>query len=86
MFGGSAGVLPSTMNHDFSRVPKAEIQRSVFNRDHGLKTTFDAGYLIPILFDEAPADRDWETFFLVIKSFTPDPVFNPKRLAISLAL
>jgi hypothetical protein len=57
MFGGSAGVLPSTMNHDFSRVPKAEIQRSVFNRDHGLKTTFDAGYLIPILFDEAlPGD------------------------------
>jgi hypothetical protein len=57
MFGGSAGVLPSTMNHDFSRVPKAEIQRSVFNRDHGLKTTFDAGYLVPILFDEAlPGD------------------------------
>jgi hypothetical protein len=57
MFGGSAGALPSTMNHDFSRVPKAEIQRSVFNRDHGLKTTFDSGYLIPILFDEAlPGD------------------------------
>ena len=57
MFGGAAGVLPSTMNHDFSRVPKAEIQRSVFPRDHGLKTTFDAGYLIPILFDEAlPGD------------------------------
>jgi len=57
MFGGAAGALPSVMNHDFSRVPKAEIQRSVFNRDHGLKTTFDAGYLIPILFDEAlPGD------------------------------
>jgi hypothetical protein len=57
MFGGSAGALPSTMNHDFSRVPKATIQRSIFNRDHGLKTTFDAGYLIPILFDEAlPGD------------------------------
>lgn len=45
---GYAGVLPSTLQHDFSRVPKAEIQRSVFNRDHGHKTTFDAGYLIPI--------------------------------------
>jgi len=57
MFGGSAGVLPSTMNHDFSRVPRADIQRSVFNRDHGLKTTFDSGYLIPILYDEAlPGD------------------------------
>jgi hypothetical protein len=57
MFGGSAGVLPSTMNHDFSRVPRADIQRSVFNRDHSLKTTFDAGHLVPILFDEAlPGD------------------------------
>jgi hypothetical protein len=54
---GYAGVLPSTLQHDFSRVPKAEIQRSVFNRDHGHKTTFDAGYLIPIFYDEAlPGD------------------------------
>ena len=54
---GPEGAQPSTMQHDFSRVPKAEIQRSVFNRDHGLKTTFDAGYLIPIFYDEAlPGD------------------------------
>lgn len=54
---GPQGNLPSTMSHDFSRVPKADIQRSVFNRDHGLKTTFDAGYLIPIFYDEAlPGD------------------------------
>jgi hypothetical protein len=56
MFGPS-GAMPSTMSHDFSRVPKADIQRSVFNRDHGLKTTFDAGYLVPIFYDEAlPGD------------------------------
>jgi hypothetical protein len=56
MFGPS-GALPTNMNHDFSRVPKADIQRSVFNRDHGLKTTFDAGYLVPIFYDEAlPGD------------------------------
>jgi hypothetical protein len=56
MFGPS-GRLPSTMSHDFSRVPKAEIQRSVFKRDHGLKTAFDAGYLVPIFVDEAlPGD------------------------------
>jgi hypothetical protein len=56
MFGPS-GAQPSTMSHDFSRVPKADIQRSVFNRDHGLKTTFDAGYLVPIFYDEAlPGD------------------------------
>ena len=54
---GPQGAMPSTMSHDFSRVPKADIQRSVFNRDHGLKTTFDAGYLIPIFYDEAlPGD------------------------------
>lgn len=56
MFGPS-GAMPTTMSHDFSRVPKADIQRSVFNRDHGLKTTFDAGYLVPIFYDEAlPGD------------------------------
>ena len=48
----SSGALPSTLSKDFSRVPKVDIQRSVFNRDHGLKTTFDAGYLVPIFYDE----------------------------------
>jgi hypothetical protein len=56
MFGPS-GAMPSNMSHDFSRVPKAEIQRSVFKRDHGVKTAFDAGYLVPIFVDEAlPGD------------------------------
>lgn len=49
--------LPSVMNHNFSQVPKAEIPRSSFNRSHGLKTTFDAGQLIPIFVDEVlPGD------------------------------
>ena len=49
--------LPSVMNHNFSQVPKANIPRSSFDRSHGLKTTFDAGYLVPILVDEAlPGD------------------------------
>lgn len=65
MFGPS-GALPSNMSHDFSRVPKAEIQRSVFNRNHGLKTAFDAGYLVPIFVDEAlPGD----TFTLGMTGF-----------------
>jgi len=38
--------------HDFSQVPKSNIQRSVFNRSHTHKTTFSAGKLIPILVDE----------------------------------
>ena len=47
----------SVMKHQFSQVPKAKIPRSSFDRTHGLKSTFDAGYLVPILVDEAlPGD------------------------------
>lgn len=47
----------SVMKHTFSEVPRAEIPRSSFDRSHGHKTTFDAGYLVPILIDEAlPGD------------------------------
>lgn len=57
MLGGPMGTLPTTLNHEFSRVPQAEIQRSTFNRVHGLKTTFDSGYLVPIYVDEVlPGD------------------------------
>ena len=49
--------MKSVMKHQFSQVPQAEIQRSQFNRSHGLKTTFDAGYLVPVFVDEAlPGD------------------------------
>ena len=45
------------MTHQFSQVPKAQIQRSSFNRSHTHKTTFNGGQLIPILCDEAlPGD------------------------------
>jgi len=48
---------PSVMEHTFSQVPRADIPRSQFNRSHGLKTTFDADYLIPILVDDViPGD------------------------------
>ncbi|AXL15431.1 major capsid protein [Microviridae sp.] len=47
----------SVMSHQFSQVPQAQIPRSSFDRSHGLKTTFDAGYLVPIFVDEAlPGD------------------------------
>ena len=55
------------MQHLFSQVPKTDIPRSKFNRSHGLKTTFDAGYLVPILVDEVlPGD----TFNLKATLFT----------------
>jgi hypothetical protein len=52
-----AKMIPSVMTHQFSQVPKADIPRSSFDRSHGVKTTFDAGYLVPVLLDEAlPGD------------------------------
>ena len=63
---GASGAQPTTLSKDFSRSPQANIQRSVFNRDHGLKTTIDAGYLYPIFYDEAlPGD----TFQLTANGF-----------------
>lgn len=45
------------MNHRFSNAPSVDIPRSSFDRSHGVKTTFDAGYLVPIFVDEAlPGD------------------------------
>lgn len=49
--------MPSVMSHEFSKAPQASIPRSNFNRTHGCKTTFNAGYLTPIFVDEAlPGD------------------------------
>lgn len=46
-----------SIQHLFSQVPTAQIPRSKFNRSHGLKTTFDSGYLVPIFVDEVlPGD------------------------------
>ncbi len=47
----------STMAHSFSASSPATIPRSKFDRSHTHKTTFDAGYLIPVYVDEAlPGD------------------------------
>lgn len=44
-------------NADFSSVPGPEVPRSQFNRSHGYKTAFDAGYLVPVFVDEVlPGD------------------------------
>lgn len=49
--------MRSVMSHQFSQVPSANIPRSSFDRSHGYKTTFDAGYLVPFYVDEAlPGD------------------------------
>ncbi|AXL14455.1 major capsid protein [Microviridae sp.] len=43
---------PSVMKHNFSQAPNVSVQRSVFERNHGHKTTFDSGLLVPIFVDE----------------------------------
>ena len=58
--------MPGVSQHNFSRVPAVEIPRSSFNRTFPHKTTFDAGYLIPVYRDEAlPGD----TFSLRMGAF-----------------
>ncbi len=66
----------SVMEHVFSEVPRAEIPRSSFNRSHGLKTTFDADWLIPILIDDIiPGD----TFNVNVSHFARlgSPLLHP---------
>ena len=49
--------MRSVMKHSFSEVPRANIQRSSFNRSHGYKSTFDADYLYPVFVDDVvPGD------------------------------
>ena len=56
----------------FREMPAANIGRSQFNRSHGLKTTFDASYLYPILVDEVlPGD----TFTCKLNGFVR--IFSP---------
>lgn len=74
--------MKSVMTHQFSQVPAVEIPRSSFDRSHGYKTTFDAGYLVPVFVDEAlPGD----TFSLNMLAFarlaTPiHPVMDNMKL------
>lgn len=44
-------------NHNFAMVPTVDHPRSTFNRSHTHKTTFDAGFLVPIYLDDVlPGD------------------------------
>lgn len=49
--------MKSVMQHKFSQVPQVKLPRSVFDRTHGHKTSFDSDWLIPFFVDEAlPGD------------------------------
>ena len=57
----------SVDTHQFAMVPKKDIPRSSFDCQKTLKTTFDAGYLVPIYVDEMlPGD----TYRLNMTAFT----------------
>lgn len=49
----------SVSAHEFSMIPRAEIPRSSFQMDKGLKLAFDSGYLIPILAEEVLPGDTW---------------------------
>ena len=64
--------MKSVMKHLFSQIPRAEIQRSVFDRSHGWKSTFDSGYLVPFLVDEVlPGDSYKVKFNFLARLSTP---------------
>jgi len=60
--------------HQFAMVPRADIPRSSFRMQHTHKTTFDAGYIVPVYVDEVlPGD----TFALKMTAFArmATPIF-----------
>lgn len=58
--------------HVFSVIPKVSVPRSTFDRSHSVKTTFDAGKLIPFYIDEVyPGDTFNARANLFVRMTTP---------------
>lgn len=56
----------------FAQVPSVAIERSVFDRSHGHKTTFDAGYLVPIFVDDVlPGDTFHCSMTALVRLLSP---------------
>lgn len=49
----------SVDTHSFAMVPRAEIPRSSFRMEKAHKTTFDAGYLVPVFCEEVLPGDTW---------------------------
>ena len=69
--------------HQFAMIPKADIPRSRFKAQKTHKTTFDAGYLIPVYVDEV-LPGDYETYNL-LKNYL---IFTslPRTITLGLSL
>jgi hypothetical protein len=64
--------MQSVMNHNFSQAMAPKMSRSMFDRSHGLKTTYDAGLIVPILVDEAlPTDTITAKVSHMVRMATP---------------
>ena len=63
----------SPIQHAFSLVPSVSKPRSVFNRSHGYKTTFDCDYLIPfyVAQDILPGDSIKLRHSILIRLLSP---------------
>lgn len=58
--------------HDFSMIPRAEVPRSMFRMRHSHKTTFDAGYLVPVYCEElVPGDEFRGKMHAIARLATP---------------
>ena len=59
-------------SHDFSMIPRSEVPRSIFKMRHSHKTTFDAGYLVPIYCEElVPGDEYRGKMHAIARLATP---------------
>ena len=67
--------MAQTVNR-FAQVPRAEIQRSSFNRSHTLKTMFDPDYLVPIFVDEVLPGDTFNLSYSMVTRLT-SPVITP---------
>lgn len=56
---GAFSIMKSVMSHSFSNTPTIEAPRSKFDLSHGHKTTFDAGWLIPVFHAEVLPGDTW---------------------------
>ena len=64
--------MPSNMQHNFARVPRANTPRSQFRSLYTWKGDFDAGYLVPFLVDEVlPGDTFNDKFAIFGRLATP---------------
>ena len=56
----------------FAELPQVDIQRSMFDRPSDLKTSFNAGELVPIYLDEVlPGDTFTMDMAMVLRMSTP---------------